>query len=114
MFLIVSCDCLQLALGPATMLTLKHVLNSYFECCQNVSTGMSLRGTGMKEEIPEKVGPTEKGTTGESCAEQEFADDLKRGGFVFITDCHSGKNNVWFWVHSFVCLLELILTECII
>ena len=84
--LTISCDCLHLALGPETILGLRHVINSYVTCWQSVSAGTSPREAETKAETLQKVIQTEK-----TYYEQDFTDDLKRGGFIFVTDSSNGK-----------------------
>ena len=84
-----SCDSLQLALGPATLQTLRHVVNSYAMFWQSVSTGTSPTKEETKEDNAKKARKVDK-----SYLEQEFVDDIKRGAFVFITGGSSGKKRI--------------------
>ena len=77
-------------LDHASIQALRHVVNSYAMCWQSVSMGMSPTEAGTKEASPNKARKAEKGYL-----EQEFVDDVKRGGFIFITEGSSGKNRIF-------------------
>ena len=85
----ISCDSLQLELGPTTIQTLRHVVNSYTMFWRGVSTGTSPTEAEIKEDSAKKARKADK-----SYLEQEFVDDIKRGAFVFITGGSSGKKRI--------------------